>query len=479
MPETKHYDQLYIDGAWVPAGGEKSIPVIDPSAKQEIATVRSASLADVDRAVLAARRAFETFGRTSVEERIDLLERLLAAYERRREEFAETLTAEMGAPIALARTAQTALGVGHLQCAIDALKRLENVERRGTSEIVYEPTGVAALITPWNWPINQVFTKVASALAAGCTVVLKPSQVTPLDSILFAELVEEVGVPAGAFNLIFGDGSVVGSHLVQSELVDVVSFTGSTRAGREISKDAAGTIKTVHLELGGKSPNVILDDADLERAVETGVQVCFSNAGQSCSVATRMIVPRALLPQVEEIAKRTAESYTVGDPADEATTMGPVASRRQFETVQHYIEKGIEEGQTLLTGGPGSPEGLEHGYYVHPTIFTDVDPNSTIAQEEIFGPVLVIIAYDTEDEAVEIANGTIYGLAAVVQSSDEDRARRVASRIRAGHVYINHDAAAYASVPFGGWKQSGTGYEHDEWGLRGFQSIKAVLGVGS
>jgi aldehyde dehydrogenase (NAD+) len=337
---------------------------------------------------------------------------------------------------------------------------------------------VAALITPWNWPINQVFTKVASAMAAGCTMVLKPSEVAPLNAILFAQVAEEAEVPPGVFNLVFGEGPTVGSQLSRHPEVDVVSFTGSTRAGSQISKDASDTIKMVHLELGGKSPNIILDDAPLEEAVRAGVTVCYLNAGQSCSVATRMIVPRDRVEDAVAIAKTVAEEFVIGDPMDEKTTLGPIVNSKQFAHVQRLIQAGIDEGARLVTGGVGKPEGFERGYFTKPTVFADVDPKMRVSQEEIFGPVLVITAYDTVEEAVRIANDTVYGLAAVVQSADKGRAMDVARQIRAGHVYINHDSAEYAGVPFGGWKQSGNGYEHDEWGMEGFQVIKAVLGVG-
>lgn len=471
------YENLYINGEWVPAHGEKKIEVVNPANEEAFAVVTSASSEDVERAVAAAKEAFKTFSQTTLAERIELLERILKIYERRRQEFSDALTEELGAPKTLSEGAQTWLGIGHIQATIDALKSMTLEEKKGNSTIVREPAGVAALITPWNWPINQVFTKTASALAAGCTMILKPSQVTPIDSFLFTEILDEAGVPAGVFNLVTGDGVVIGRQLSLHPDVDVVSFTGSTRAGREISRDAAETIKVVHLELGGKSPNIILDDADLEKAVSTGVTICYSNAGQSCSVATRMLVPRSKLAEVNEIAKRTAEAFVVGDPTKDETTMGPLVNARQFKSVQGYIQTGIEEGGELLTGGVGRPEGLAKGFYTKPTIFTNVDPKSTIAQEEIFGPVLVIIPFDSEEEAIEIANDSIYGLAAVVQSADKDRAIKVASKIRSGHVYINHYTDDYVSVPFGGWKQSGTGYEHDEWGIRGFQLVKAVLGT--
>lgn len=475
MTVDRHGD-LYINGSWVPSTGRTWIDVIDPTSEEPIASVLSASDADVDRAVAAARSAFETFSQTTVAERAELLARILEIYERRKDEFAQVLTREMGAPTTLAGTAQVGLGTAHLERTIEALRRQESDEVRGTSLILRQPAGVAALITPWNWPINQVFTKVASALGAGCTMVLKPSEVAPLDAILFAEVVDEAGVPDGVFNLVFGEGPTVGAQLARHRDVDVVSFTGSTRAGSQISKDAADTIKMVHLELGGKSPNVILDDADLDFAVRTGIGVCYSNAGQSCSVATRMIVPRQLLDEVVAIAKEAAEGYVIGNPQDEATTLGPLVNAKQFAHVQSLIQAGIDEGATLVTGGVGKPEGHERGYFVKPTVFADVESSMRIAQEEIFGPVLSILAYDTEEEAVQIANDTIYGLAAVVQSRDHARAVRVARQIRAGHVYINHEFNAYAGVPFGGWKQSGNGYEHDEWGMSGFQLIKAVLG---
>lgn len=473
----KQYDQLYINGEWTPAHGDSSIELTNPATEEVVATFRNASAEDADRAVAAAKAAFATFSTTSVDDRIELLERILAEYVKRREDFSQALTEEMGAPITLSRTVQSGLGVAHLERTIAGLKNLHLEEQRGPSTILAQPAGVAVLITPWNFPINQVFTKVASALAAGCTMVLKPSQFAPVDAHLFAEIIDAAGVPAGVFNLVYGPGSTIGRQLTSHPDVDVVSFTGSTAAGRQISKDAAETIKVVHLELGGKSPNVILDDADFEAAVTKGVHACYSNAGQACSVATRMLVPNDRLAEVAEIAKRVAEEYVVGDPSDEATTMGPIVNEKQWSSIQGYIEKGIEEGATLVTGGLGKPDGLETGYYCKPTVFSDVHPRATIAQEEIFGPVLSIIGYDTEEEAIEIANDSIYGLASVVQSSDQERALRVAKQIRAGHVYINHHFDEYAAVPFGGWKQSGLGYEHDEWGIKGFLLNKAVLGA--
>lgn len=475
-----HSGMFYINGEWVAPLGRGSSAVINPATLETVATIALASAADVNRAVAAAANAFPTFSRTSVDERIDLLQSLLTVYERRKDEFAVAMTAEMGAPISLTSTAQAGLGVAHLAQTIAALKNIVFEERRGDTIIVKEPTGVAALITPWNWPVNQVFTKVASALGAGCTMVLKPSEFTPLDAILFAEIADEAGIPAGVFNLINGEGPVAGHALVSHPDVAVVSFTGSTRAGVQISQAAASTVKVVHLELGGKSPNVILDDANLEEAVTKGVFACYSNAGQSCSVATRMLVPMDKVDAAAAVAKRVAESFVVGDPTDPATTMGPLVNSVQFEHVQRMIARGIAEGAELVTGGIGRPENLpsdiKNGYFVKPTVFSHVNNQMDVAQVEIFGPVLSIIGYEDEDDAVNIANDTIYGLAAVVQSPDRERAVRVARRLTAGHVYYNHEFAQYASSPFGGRKQSGNGYEHDEWGVEGFLSTKAILG---
>jgi len=472
----KHYGDNFINGSWMPSTSTTWIDVVNPATEEPFATVRSASDADVQAAVAAASAAFPSFSLTSVDDRIDMLESLLVAYQKRRDEFAVTLTKEMGAPITLARTNQTYLGEAHLQRTIEAMRNQQLEEIRGTSRIIRQPAGVAALITPWNWPINQVFTKVASALGAGCTMVLKPSEFSPLNAILFAEIVEEIGLPQGVFNLVFGDGPSVGSALVRHPDVDVVSFTGSTRAGSQISKDAADTIKIVHLELGGKSPNIVLDDAPIESAVATGLAVCCLNGGQSCSVATRLLVPRSKLEETVAVARDAANAYVIGDPMEETTTLGPMVNARQFAHIQRLIQSGIDEGARLVAGGTGRPDGVSKGYFVKATVFADVHPRMRIAQEEIFGPVLCIIAYDTEEEAIQIANDTVYGLAAAVQSADVARATAVAKRIRAGHVYINYDANDYAAVPFGGWKQSGNGYEHDVWGMQGFQLLKAITG---
>lgn len=473
----KNFNQLYINGEWVKTTGANSMPVVDPATEETIAEVQSASASDVDAAVAAAKAAFGQYSQTSVEDRIQLLERILVVYKRRRGEFAEALTQEMGSPITLSRTAHSFLGEAHLQATIDGMREQQLEVERGNSLIVREPAGVAGLITPWNWPINQVVTKVASALGAGCTVILKPSKLTPLDAILLAEVIDEANAPAGVFNLVLGDASTVGEALTTHPDIDVVSFTGSTRAGRQISKAAAETIKVVHLELGGKSPNIVLDDADLKTAVDAEIEACFRNAGQSCSVTTRMLVPRQKMEETAKLAKEAAEAYVLGDPSDEATTMGPLVNDKQFEQVQKYIQAGIDEGARLVTGGVGRPEGFDKGYYVKPTVFADVKPGMQIEKEEIFGPVLAIIAYDSEDEAIEISNDSIYGLAAAVQSADRKRALAIARRLHAGHVYINQENSDYAQVPFGGWKQSGTGYEHARWGMEGFQLIKSILGV--
>ncbi|CUR56800.1 Aldehyde dehydrogenase [metagenome] len=473
----ERHGEHFIGGRWVAATGTTWVDVINPATEEVTASVRSASDADVNDAVTAARGAFADFSRTSVEDRVKLLERILEVYEGRQQDFASAITREMGAPAALAIGDHVWLGVAHLQSTIAAVQRQQLEEARGSARIFRQPAGVAALITPWNWPINQVFTKVASALAAGCTMVLKPSEFSPLDSRLFAEVAEEAGVPSGVLNLVFGEGPTVGSALARHPGVDVVSFTGSNRAGKQISKEAADTVKTVHLELGGKSPNVILDDAPLEAAVVGGVSGCFSNTGQTCTAPTRMIVPRDRLEDVIRIAKETAEEHVTGDPADKATTLGPLVNARQFAHVQRLIQSGIDEGARLVTGGVGRPEGLERGYFVKPTIFADVTPSMRIAQEEIFGPVLSILAYDSEAEAVEIANDTVYGLAAVVHSADRSHAVAVARQIRAGHVYVNDTYDGYTDVPFGGMKHSGSGYEHAEWGIEGFQVLQAVLGA--
>jgi aldehyde dehydrogenase (NAD+) len=468
--------QFYIDGAWVDPAEAKEFKVVNPATEEVAGVISLGGPKDVERAVTAARRAFDSYSRTSPAERLALLERVLGAYNAHYDEIAEAICTEMGAPISLAKGSQTRIGVGHISAMVEVLKTFKFEERRGTTRLVQEPVGVCALITPWNWPMNQVAAKVVPALAAGCTMVLKPSEYSPFSAILWAKVMHEAGVPAGVFNLINGDGPGVGAPLSSHPEIDMVSFTGSTRAGTEVAKNAAASVKRVHQELGGKSPNVLLDDADLERAVKRSVLHVYQNSGQSCNAPTRMLVPASKLAEVEAIARRVTAEVVVGDPKSEKTTVGPLVSKIQFDRVGRYIEKGIAEGAKLLVGGTGRPEGLSKGYYVKPTIFSGVRNDMTIAREEIFGPVLCILPYETEEQAVQIANDTPYGLAAYVWSKDNVRARRVGSRIRAGQVTLN-GAAGDMQTPFGGFKMSGNGREYGEFGLRDFLEVKAVIGV--
>jgi aldehyde dehydrogenase (NAD+) len=468
--------QFYIDGAWVDPAEAKEFEVVNPATEEVAGIISFGGPKDVERAAAAARRAFDSYSRTSPAERLALLERVLGAYNAHYDEIAEAICTEMGAPISLAKGSQTRIGVGHIGAMIEVLKTFKFEERRGTTRLVQEPVGVCALITPWNWPMNQVAAKVVPALAAGCTMVLKPSEYSPFSAILWAKVMHEAGVPAGVFNLINGDGPGVGAPLSSHPEIDMVSFTGSTRAGTEVAKNAAASVKRVHQELGGKSPNVLLDDADLERAVKRSVLHVYQNSGQSCNAPTRMLVPASKLAEVEAIARRVTAEVVVGDPKSEKTTVGPLVSRIQFDRVERYIKKGIAEGAKLLVGGTGRPEGLSKGYYVKPTIFSDVRNDMTVAREEIFGPVLCILPYETEEQAVQIANDTPYGLAAYVWSKDNVRARRVGNRIRAGQVSLN-GAAGDMQTPFGGFKMSGNGREYGEFGLRDFLEVKAVIGV--
>jgi aldehyde dehydrogenase (NAD+) len=468
--------QFYIDGAWVDPIEPKELKVINPATEEVAGVISMGSSKDVDRAVMAARRAFDSYSRSAPAERLALLERMLAAYKAHYDEIAQAISIEMGAPITLSKGSQTGIGVGHISAMIDVLKNFKFEEMRGTVRLVQEPVGVCALITPWNWPMNQVAAKVVPALAAGCTMVLKPSEYSPFSAIIWAKVMHEAGVPAGVFNLINGDGNGVGAPLSSHKEVDMVSFTGSTRAGTEVAKNAAASVKRVHQELGGKSPNVLLDDADFERAVTKSVLHVFQNSGQSCNAPTRMLVPAAKLAEVEAIAKRVAESVITGDPTSEKTNLGPVVSKLQFERVEGYIAKGIAEGAKVVTGGSGRPDGLTKGYFVKPTIFSNVRNDMTIAREEIFGPVLCILPYDSEEQAVQIANDTPYGLAAYVWSKDNLHARRIGAQIRAGQVTLN-GAAGSMNTPFGGFKMSGNGREWGEFGLRDFLEVKAVIGV--
>ncbi|TDU30756.1 aldehyde dehydrogenase (NAD+) [Panacagrimonas perspica] len=471
----EHTEDFYIDGAWVRSASNKTHDVIDPSTEKVIATIRMGTAEDVDRAVKAARKAFETFSQTTREERVALLQSILKVYKQRIPDVAKAISSEMGAPIDLANGAQAPSGLGHLYAAIAVLKEYPFEELRGTTMITRESFGVCGFITPWNWPINQIMCKVAPAIAAGCTCVLKPSEIAPLNAILFAEILHEAGVPKGVFNLVHGDGPTVGEALVSHPEVDLVSFTGSTRAGVQVAKRAADTVKRVAQELGGKSANLILDDADIERSVKSGTLHMMQNSGQSCNAPSRMFVPRAHYEKAVEVAKKTAESVKVGPASETGIAMGPLSSKLQFERVQGFIEKGVAEGARVVTGGPGRPEGLDKGYFARPTVFADVRPDMTISREEIFGPVLCMLPYDTEEEAIAMANDTQYGLSGYVSSKDLQRARRVASKLRTGMVHIN-GAALDPSAPFGGYKQSGNGREWGEAGFEEFLEIKAVMG---
>jgi aldehyde dehydrogenase (NAD+) len=473
---TYEYRKFYIDGQWVDPIESQTFEVINPATEAPAGVISMGSAADVDRAVAAARRAFESYSQTTREERRGLLETILQVYKKRYADVANAIRDEMGAPAKLASGGQAGIGVGHLTAMIDVLKSFAFEERHGATRLVLEPIGVCALITPWNWPINQVAAKVVPALAAGCTMVLKPSEFSPFSAIIWAEVLHEAGVPKGVFNLINGTGIEVGAALASHPDVDMVSFTGSTRAGTEVAKLAAATVKRVHQELGGKSPNILLDDADFERAVKASVLHVFENSGQSCNAPTRMLVPANRLAEVEAIAKKTAQAVTVGDPTSKEIEVGPVVSKIQFDRVEGYIATGIAEGAKLVIGGEGRPEGLSKGYYVKPTIFSNVNNNMLIAREEIFGPVLAILPYETEAEAIKIANDTPYGLQAYVWSKDLARANRVGRQIRAGRITIN-GASGDMKTPFGGFKKSGNGREWGEHGLRDFLEVKAVLGA--
>jgi len=473
-----HHQLFYINGAWVNPSVQKSFDVINPATEEPYTRISLGSSADVDKAVHAARAAFPDFAKTNKATRLALLKRILAVYNDRADEIAQALSDEMGAPLAWARDAQTWAGQVHLEATIASLEGYEFEIQRGNTRVIKEGIGVVALITPWNWPMNQIMCKVAPALACGCTVVLKPSELAPISAIVFSEILHEAGVPPGVYNMINGDGPSVGQFMSAHKGVDMVSFTGSTHAGVMVAKAAADTVKRVAQELGGKSPNIILEDADLEIAVRKGVESCMSNTGQSCDAPTRMLVPRALHRRILEIAADAAEEQVVGDPRDERTTMGPLISERQYSKVQRLIETGIAEGAMLVAGGVGKPKGLQRGYFARPTVFGNVTRNMTIAREEIFGPVLAIMPYDTEAEAIEIANESEFGLAAYVQSANLPHARAVARQLRAGQVHINYpDWDVYA--PFGGYKQSGNGREYADWGMHDFLEIKGLLGYGA
>jgi aldehyde dehydrogenase (NAD+) len=471
----RDYLNFYIDGAWVAPATPRTLDVINPANETVAGHISLGGQEDVNRAVAAAKRAFATFGRTSRAERLDLLHRVIAAYEKRMGEMAEAITEEMGAPTWLSNSAQAMIGLVHLKTAAGVLANYEFEHDRGSTHIVREPIGVCGFITPWNWPMNQVTCKVAPALAVGCTMVLKPSEIAPFSAYIFAEIMHEAGVPAGVFNMINGDGPTVGAAISSHPDVEMVSFTGSTRAGVEVARNAAPTVKRVHQELGGKSPNIVLDDADMARAIPASVQSMMSNSGQSCNAPSRMLVPRARQAEVVGLAKSAAEAMTVGDPTGNAN-LGPVVSEVQWNKIQGLIAKGIEEGATLVTGGTGRPDGLDVGYYVKPTIFSDVTNDMVIAREEIFGPVMAILPYDSVDQAVDIGNDTPYGLAAYVQGTDAAAIRDVASRLRAGQVIVN-GAGMDPMAPFGGFKQSGNGREWGDHAFGEFLETKAVMGI--
>ncbi|AZG45118.1 aldehyde dehydrogenase family protein [Gordonia insulae] len=469
----REYRTFYIGGRWVEPAQSATFEVINPATEEVCGTVATGTAADVDKAVAAARQAFDSWSVSSVADRIELLQNISAEYQNRSGDLGAALTEEMGAPSALANGFQVGLGAGHLGTAIEALQKFTFEEQRGESLIVREPIGVCALITPWNWPMNQIAVKVFPALATGCTMVLKPSERSPFTGQIFTEILDAAGVPAGVFNLVQGDGPGVGVPLSGHPDVDMVSFTGSTRAGIDIAKNAAAGVKRVTQELGGKGPNIVLDDADLAENVAKGVVTMMLNSGQTCSAPSRMLVPNHRMEEAIDAAKGAAPTVTVGDPAGDFA-IGPVVSKSQFDKIQNLIKQGVDDGATLVAGGPGRPEGLTKGYYVRPTVFADVKNDMAIAREEIFGPVLTILGYDSVDHAIEIANDTEYGLAGFVAGADLDQARAVARRIRAGSVAIN-DAFDFCA-PFGGYKKSGNGREWGEFGFDDYLEIKGILG---
>jgi aldehyde dehydrogenase (NAD+) len=474
----KQYHQFYINGQWVEPISARTLEVINPATEQPFASISMGSAADVDAAVIAARAAFPSWSQTSPEQRLDILQKVAGVYEKHSDAIAEAISNEMGSPITLAKQAHGPVGSLHWNCAINTLKKFAFEHDRGTTRIIKEPIGVCGLITPWNWPINQIVSKVAPALATGCTMVIKPSEIAPINAYLLAKVFDEAGLPPGVFNLINGDGATVGSSISSHPGIDMVSFTGSTRAGIEVAKAAAQTVKRVTQELGGKSANILLDDADFEQAVTRDVQHCFLNSGQSCNAPTRMLVPADKMDKVIDIARRAAENITVDDPRLATTVMGPVVGEQQYQKIQTLIELGINEGATLVCGGLGKPDHLSTGYYVKPTVFANVSNTMTIAREEIFGPVLSIIPYRSDSEAIEIANDTLFGLASYITSSNLPRARDLAKQMRSGQVTIN--GAGYdLAAPFGGYKQSGNGREHGEdYAFDDYLETKAVLGYG-
>jgi aldehyde dehydrogenase (NAD+) len=467
--------KFYINGQWVDPHTPNTIDVINPATEEACGHISMGSAEDVNDAVAAAKAAAVSFAATTREQRVDLLQAILDGLLARNDEIATVIMEEMGAPWSLAKHAQAPCGPQHFKAALEALKNYAFEEQHGTTLIAKEAIGPCALITPWNWPINQVAVKVAPALAAGCTMVLKPSEIAPFDAMILAEIMHDAGVPAGVFNLINGDGPTVGSAMTSHPDIAMVSFTGSTRAGVAIAQNAAPTVKRVAQELGGKSANIILDDADLKKAVGRGASSCFDNSGQSCNAPTRMLVPRNAMREAAEYAAARADSTIAGDPMGEDTRIGPVVSKTQWDKIQDLIQKGIDEGATLVAGGTGLPDGVEKGYYVKPTVFADVSNDMTIAREEIFGPVLTIIPYDDDDDAVNIANDTPYGLSGYVSSPDLGRARKIAAQLRTGMVHIN-GASLDAMAPFGGYKQSGNGREWGAHGIDEFLEVKSMYG---
>ncbi|MFL5900406.1 MAG: aldehyde dehydrogenase family protein [Solirubrobacterales bacterium] len=471
--ETQVRDRIFIGGEWVEPEGSETLEVINSTTEEAMGSIPACTAADADRAIVAARDAFESWSQASREERAGYLSAIAAGLGERSEEIAGTIAQELGMPLTLSKIIQAGLPIAQFAAMPSLMEEVRWEEEIGNSRVLREPVGVLGAITPWNYPLNQIAAKVAPALAAGCTVVLKPSEVVPLNAFILAEVIEAAGLPAGVFNLVTGTGPAVGEAIAGHPGVDMVSFTGSTRAGRRVSELASATVKPVAMELGGKSPNVILDDADLSRAVPDGVGKCYLNSGQTCSALTRMLVPREKLAEAEQIATRAAESFTPGDPFEDSTRLGPLVSEVQRERVRGYIEKGEAEGAKLVTGGAAAPEGLERGYFVRPTVFSEVTPEMTIAQEEIFGPVLAIQPYDGEDEAVRIANDTVYGLAGGVWSADQDRAIDVAKRLRTGQIEIN-GGAFNPLAPFGGYKQSGHGRENGRYAIEELLQVKSL-----
>ncbi len=473
--DSSRLQQAYINGEWIALSGNAPFDVINPATEEPAATIHLGNRDDLNKAVAAAKAAFPLWANTPIETRLAVLDKIIELIEARTELLANLMSLEMGATLAYARSTQVPLAAAHIRVARENLAKYEFTEMRGTTAVTREPIGVAGLITPWNWPLYQVTAKVGPALAAGCSIILKPSELSPLSALAFTQIIHDAGVPAGVFNLVNGNGMDVGEPMASHPDIDMISFTGSTRAGVLVAQAAAATVKRVGQELGGKSPNILLPDADFANAVGPGVQAGMRNNGQSCSAPTRMLVPRERLAEVEKLAAEAAESIVIGLADNQLATHGPVANKPQFERVQTMIQRGIDEGARCVTGGTGRPEGFDRGYYVRPTVFSDVTPDMDIAQEEIFGPVLCLIPYDSVEHAIQIANDTVYGLAAHVQSTDLEAARKVARQIRSGQVLINYPTWD-PQAPFGGFKQSGSGREYGIEGLEEYLEIKAIVG---